>query len=91
MYSANISYDHLPNFIILQSEPLIQTNKPIIVRDMNLHLCDRIVLSENSNTTCNIFYRNFLAHQNKHAYFKSFSKGKNEQYNNIQYKYYRDI
>ena len=82
MYSENIleniSYDHLPNFIILESEPLIQTNKPIILRNMknfdqkaftkklhDLHLCDRIVLSENSNT---------LALLNKHAPFKSLSQ-----------------
>ena len=38
MYSGNIRenifYDHLPNFIILESEPLKQTNKPLLVRDV---------------------------------------------------------
>ena len=83
----NISYDHLPIFIILESEPLKQNKKPIIVRDMknfdqkvftkelhDLQLCEQIKSSENSNTAYNIFHKHFLALLNIHAPFKSLSK-----------------
>ena len=83
----NISYDHLPNFIILESEPLKQTIKPIIVRDMknfdqkaftkelhDLNISEQIVLAENSNNAYNIFHKYFLTLINKHAPIKTLSK-----------------
>ena len=88
MYSGNIleniSYDHLPNFIIFESEPLKQTNKPILVKNFDqnaftkelfdLHLSQQIELAENSNHAYNIFHKNFLTLMNKPAPFKSLSK-----------------
>ena len=83
----NISYDQLPNFIILESDPLKQNKKPIIVRDVknfdqkaftkelhDIQLCEQIKSSENSNTAYNIFHKLFLALLNIHAPFKSLSK-----------------
>ena len=83
----NISYDHLPNFLILESELLKQTKKTITVRDIkkfysneftrelyHLNLCEHIELAENANTAYNIFHKRFLSLLNKHAPYKSLTK-----------------
>ena len=83
----NISYDHLPNFLILESELLKQTKKSITVRDTktfdqdeftrelyHLNLCEHIELAENANTAYNIFHKRFLSLLNKHAPYKSLTK-----------------
>ena len=85
----NISYDHLPNFLILESELLKQTKKSITVRDTkkfdqdeftrelyHLNLCEHIELVENANTAYNIFHKRFLSLLNKHAPYKSLTKRK---------------
>ena len=82
----NISYDHLPNFLILESELLKQTKKTITVRDIkkfysneftrelyHLNLCEHIELAENANTAYNIFHKRFLSLLNKHAPYKNLS------------------
>ena len=82
-----ISYDHLPNFIIYESEPSHYDNVDIKIRDMsklnrddfladlqNLYLNIKTVsVSLNTNDSYSYFHKNYLKLLNKHAPFKFLS------------------